>query len=315
MANNSAELVGVCHPKWRGIRSATYALTPKVVEVAEIHSLSVADEEAKNVLQLRPTTVLLSGYPSGYDLLAKSLKQQAPEVRVFFFSHTPFTWYTDRLKEVSWLERMFVAYKDGHIDKIGFCKKDVASYFKAQGMNSFFVMNRLPKYEECSHKLNLATPSVGVWGSHLWHRNLLNQTLGTLMVKNATVHLNELPDYFFLDESRVKRHGILPKEEYLPLMRSIDVNLYVSFTDCFPMTVVESMAYGIPCITSNTSDIYAWSDYLKENMIISKIDSPLAIKEKIEWVFQHYGEIQEKMRKYLPILNTEVEKTIAEFLA
>lgn len=309
------EVVGVCHPNWRGIKSATYNLTSKVFEVLPLSSLSEAEKVATEILQLKPRKVILSGYPVGYDLLAEALKTKSPETRIFLLSHTSFTWYGDRLEEVSWLERMFQAHTRGYIEKIGFIKPDVATYFKERGVNAFHVMNRLPKFESFKHKPNRDLPTIGVWGSNMWHRNLLNQAIAGLMLKNSFVHVNELSEYFFLDESRIKRHGVLSHEEYMPVLQSMDVNLYISFTDCFPMTVVESLSYSIPCLTSDTSEVYAWSEYLKHNLIINKIDSPVAIKNKIEWVLNHYEEIQVEIAKYLPILDKEVEKTIEKFIA
>lgn len=306
-------IIGVCHPAWRGIRSSTYGFTSNVIEVPVIESGEEADEVADKILAYEPKKIFLNGYPRGYNLLAKSLKTKNPSVRIFFISHAPFTWYTDRLEELFWLKEMFTAYDERYIEKIGFVKKDPAVYFKQKGMNANFLMNRLPKFENFQHVLNADVIRVGIWGSHLWHRNLLNQAVGALMVEGTEIHLNELPDYFFLDEKRVTRHGILPKEQYTEVMRTMDINMYVSFTECFPMTVIESMAQGIPCIVSDTSEVYSWSEYLKRNLIVNKIDSPIAIAERIREVLRNYEKIQEEYRAYLPVLNGEIEKSIVKF--
>lgn len=312
--SDTYETVGVCHPNWRGIKSATYSLVPKVFEVPEIDSYADAIKIAQDINTHQPKKVILSGYPRGYHLLAKALKEVNTDVRVFFISHAPFTWYINRETEVSWLKDMFEAYNNGYIEKIGFVKMDPYVYFKEKGINAFFLLNRPASLETRRHILNREKPQVGVWGSEMWHRNLLNQTIGGLMIKNSTVHVNELSEYFFLDNSRLERHGVLPKEEYIPILNSMDVNLYISFTDCFPMTIIESISYGIPCLASDTSHVFHWSEYLKNNLIVSKVDSPVAIKEKIEWVFEHYIEVQEEIERYLPILNAEIEKSIKEFL-
>ncbi|MEI6304852.1 MAG: hypothetical protein WCP09_02420 [Candidatus Taylorbacteria bacterium] len=313
--HKTTDIVGVCHPSWRGIKSATYALTPVVFEVAEISSFFEAERIADEIMKDKPQKVILNGYPNGYDILAEALKTKFPETRVFFLSHTSFTWYNGRPDEVSWLEKMFKAYERGFIEKMGFIKPDVAVYFKEKGISTFHVMNRIPKFESFKHNLNLNMPNLGVWGSNMWHRNLLNQTIAGLMLNRATVHVNELPKYFFLDESRIKRYNILPHEEYAKIMQSMDINLYVSFTDCFPVTVVESLCYGIPCLTSDTSLVYTWSEYLKNNLIISKIDSPIAIRDKVKFVFDNYDKIQTEISNYLPLLEERIEKTIAEFIA
>jgi hypothetical protein len=95
----------------------------------------------------------------------------------------------------------------------------------------------------------------------------------------------------------------------------MSVNMNVSFTDCFAMTVLESLHYRIPCVISNTSEpVYHGSAYLKNNLIASDSDSPLAISERLEWVLEHYEEVQSAITQHLPVLNEEIEKTIENFL-
>jgi len=212
------------------------------------------------------------------------------------------------------LEKMLNAHKSGYIEKVGFAKEAAALYFKEKGVNAFFVMNRPGKYDKTKRIPNLKNPQIGVWGSHMWHRNLVNQVLAGLMVENSQIHMNELPEYFFIDKERVKRHGVLSKEEYIPLLRSMDINLYISFTDCFPMTVIESMSCGIPCITSDTSGIYNWSDYLKDMLVESKIDNPVAIRDRIKKVFKNYSRIKKEIAVYLPILYGKIDQSLVEFL-
>ncbi len=297
--NKYTEAVGVCHPDWRGIKAATYSLVPKVFEVPEIRSYEEAQTIASDIVKHEPKKVVLSGYPQGYHLLAKALKEKNSLLRIFFLSHASFTWYTDRPAEASWLQDMFEAYENG---------------LREKGVNAFFVMNRPPDVEEASHAVNEKNPQIGVWGAHMWHRNLLNQVVGSLMVKGSQVHVNEIPKYFFWDDARIQRHGILSREKYIPVLRSMDVNLYVSFTDCFPMTVVESISCGIPCLASDTSEVYSWSPYLKEHLVLSKVDSPVAMRERVEWLLGHSEEVQSEMAAYLPVLKQEIEKSIQQFL-
>lgn len=311
------EIIGVCTSGTGGVKSATYSLTSNVIEIPGIKSSGQADIAANEIIKYNPKKVVISGYPPRYDLLARSIKKKRPSIRIFFISHAPFTWYHGRAKELLGFRRMFDAYNDGCIEKMGFVKRDVAAYFKERGVNAFLIMNRPPKFNSFKHKLGKGKLKVGVWGNDrddMWHRNLLNQVVSGLMIKNSEVHVNGLPDYFFLDENRINRHGILPKEKYVPLLRSMDINLYVSFTDAFPMTVIESMSYGIPCIVSDTSEVYDGNRYLKKMLTESKIDSPLAMKNRIELVVKNYDKIKKEIASHIPVLEKKIEKTIVEFL-
>jgi glycosyltransferase involved in cell wall biosynthesis len=85
-------------------------------------------------------------------------------------------------------------------------------------------------------------------------------------------------------------------------------------TECFPMSVIESMQYGIPCLVSDTSDVYRWSPTLKKYLTVSTIDSPLGIMDKIKGVLDNYDLIQKEIKSYLPALHQKVESSIEDFL-
>ena len=85
-------------------------------------------------------------------------------------------------------------------------------------------------------------------------------------------------------------------------------------TECFLMVAIESMQYGITCLVSDTSDVYAFNPKLKSALTVSTIDSPIGISQKINGVIENYTEIQHEIKNYLPVLKKEVEKSIEEFL-
>lgn len=314
VVDEKPKIIGVCTSGTGGVKSATYSLTPNVFEVPRINSLAQSKKIADAIIKYNPEKVVIGGYHSGYDLLAKSLKAKKPSVRIFLISHASFTWYHGRSEEVKWLERIFKVYEEGCIEKIGFVKKDAAVYFKDKGVNSFFIMNRFPKLDALEHKLNKKNPQIGVWGTDMWHRNILNQAVGALMLKNTNLHINQLPNYFFLDNDRIRRYGVLPKENYYKLLNKMDVNLYIGFTDCFPMTVIESLKCSIPCVVSNTSEIYNGNEYLEKMLVENKIDSPVAIEGRIENILNNYNKVQKEIAVYLPLLEKKIEESITRFL-
>jgi len=203
----------------------------------------------------------------------------------------------------------------GIIEKVGFCKRDLAEFFKTQGVNAFFVMNRFYPEKHQQKKLSGKKVKIGVWGKNYWHRNITNQVVAGLMVDGSELNVNEVGDHFFLDQSRIHAHGILPKPEFLKLFSTMDINLYISMTECFPMTVIESMQYGIPCLVSDTSDVYKFSPLLKERLTVSTIDGPIGIADKIREVLADYEAIQEEIVKYLPVLKKVTEDSIKDYLA
>ena len=306
--------IAVVCPDYRGVKSATKELIPDLAEVPPLYSRVVAKQVAKKILVHQPKIILVSGYALGYDLLIEELHKLGSGLRIFVLIHSAFIWFDMYPTENKVFERFINLAKKGVIEKVGFCKQDLAEYFTRQGVNTYFVMNRFYPERHTFKKLNSKEINVGIFGQNQWHRNITNQAVGALMVKGSKLHVNEISKHFFLDRERIKTYGILPKEEFLKIYQQIDINLYISLTDCFPMTVIESMQYGIPCLVSDTSAVYDFNPQLKKWLTVSAIDGPLKIAKQIEGVIKNYSAIQMEIKNYLPVLKEKVEASIEEFL-
>lgn len=310
------ELIAVCNPNFSlGVKSATYSLSEQVFEVSEIITRGHARSVARRIALYKPKRLLISGYALGYDLLAEEAKKAMPETEVLVYIHSAFIWFDFYPEENHVFEKMLELARVGVIRRIAFCKRDLAEYFKCQGLDTCFVMNRFDMPTDVkARKLEAGKIKIGIWGANLWHRNILNQVIAALMVPGAEIHVNEINDHHFLDRTRIIEHGILPKKDFDRLFLQMDINLYVSLTDCFPMTLVESLAKGIPAIASDTSDVYAFNVRLKNMLVVSTVDGPLGISKKINEVIADYTNIQKEIGTYLPKLKQEVEASIEEFL-
>jgi len=314
MQSERVEIVAICSPDFRGVRSATKELVPNIIEVSEVQGRKKAKEVAEKILDYEPTRVLISGHAKGHDLIAEELKKNKPELRIFVLIHSAFIWFDVYPSENRTFESFLQLSKLGVVEKIGFCKRDLSEYFKTRGYNTFFVMNRFYPERHSYKKINKKNLKIGIWGSNFWHRNITNQVIAATLVPHAEIHVNEISEHGFIDMSRVTVHGFLPKKEYLKLMSEMDINLYVSITDCFPMTLVESMQFGIPAIASDTSDVYTLDKKLHDTLTVSTVDGPLGIKDKINDVVRRYDSIQDQIKLYLPKLKKKSEETIKEFL-
>ena len=307
------EIIAVFSPFFRGVGSATREMVRDTVEVLEIQSSKSARRIASQILEYNPKKILISGYARGHENLAQELKSLNSKLRIFVLIHSAFIWFDCFPEENYVFERYVRMVGEGTVEKIGFCKRDVAEYFRRQGLNSYFVMNRFYPEKHRSKKMS-GKPKIGIWGQNHWHRNITNQVIGALMINDCDIHVNEVSDHFFIDRSRINVHGILSKDAFLELLSDMDVNSYVSMTECFPMTVIESLQYCVPCLVSDTSDVYAFSPYLKDKLTVSTVDSPLGIARNIEDVITRHDEIQDAIVRYLPILKEETEASIKRFL-
>jgi glycosyltransferase involved in cell wall biosynthesis len=42
---------------------------------------------------------------------------------------------------------------------------------------------------------------------------------------------------------------------FVALVARLDLNLYISLSECFPMVVLESISNGVPCLVSPTTSV------------------------------------------------------------
>ena len=81
--------------------------------------------------------------------------------------------------------------------------------------------------------------------------------------------------------ARIEVVGALPHAEFLRLMVRMDVLLYVSLTECYPMLLLEGMAAGIPVLVSNTHRVLQGDAVLAQALVVQQPDSPDAVRERI----------------------------------
>src|SRR5262249_45390105 len=136
------------------------------------------------------------------------------------------------------------------------------------------------------------------------------------MVPGTRVHVSELPEAAYLQHrrERIIEHGILPSKEFLELLGQMHANLYISLTECYPMTVLESLALGVVCLLGNISPIFEPRPDLVQSLIVSQHDNPYAIAKRLSAVLDKRAEIVPRAQEYLLELNRIAEKRWQDFL-
>jgi len=69
----------------------------------------------------------------------------------------------------------------------------------------------------------------------------------------------------------------MPWEQFMVLLGSVDLNLYVSLAECLPLTPMESYRLGVPCLMSQTSVLFRSDRQLWEATTVGELDNPAAI--------------------------------------
>ena len=162
--NDLPEIIAIAHPEYRGVKSATKEMVQDMFEVSDIYTQQNAKKIAEKISKYRPKKVLISGYAIGYDLLTEELKKMMPETRIFVLIHSAFIWFDVYPAENQVFKNFICMANAGIIEKVGFCKNDLAEYFKSQGVNSYFVMNRFYPEKHTFRKISQDKIKIGVFG-------------------------------------------------------------------------------------------------------------------------------------------------------
>ena len=158
-------------------------------------------------------------------------------------------------------------------------KRGVAEAFCATGYPVAYVPNRAPQ-TPAIHKQSLG-PGLhfGVFASPFWRKNVVTQLLSLGLVAGAVGHVMVRPSVDYLASIDIIEHGELPWEEFIVIQGSVDINLYVTLTECHPLSPVESYLMGVPCLTSRTSWLFKEDQELWELTTVDRPDEPAAIAE------------------------------------
>jgi glycosyltransferase involved in cell wall biosynthesis len=97
------------------------------------------------------------------------------------------------------------------------------------------------------------------------------------LIEGAQAHVLRRPAVRYLDGLRITEHGVLPWERFIRLQAGVDLNLYVSLSECQPLTPIESYAAGVPCLMSRTSAVFRDDPELWALTAVDEADDPEAI--------------------------------------
>lgn len=149
--------------------------------------------------------------------------------------------------------------KNGKIHRFGFVKKGLEEVFSTlYGFESYHQPLPDPTIPQNLTKLNLDRSKIhiGVFGANTFNKNLHNQVVHALLIENAVVHVLDKSIFAYLGMNhRIVEHGSnLPREQFLSLVGSMDLNLYISFNESWGLVAKESEAMGVKCISLESLD-------------------------------------------------------------
>jgi hypothetical protein len=257
---------------WKGIANATLGLYPlNSLEIPQWYSNAVLTkketEEVCHLIQVSKfKTVIISGFAP---YLFEWIELLHKYCRIEIIYHGTISEFHETVHQ-QFIAKLISFGQSKKIRQFGFVKEGLAEVFaKLYGFDCFHQPLNPPLLPENLDKIKLDPNKIhiGVFGADTFNKNLHNQVIHALMFENVVVHVLDKTIFTYLGmDERIIGHGKnLPREQFLSILCSMDLNLYMSFNESWGLVTFESEALGVPCLVLNKAEYF--------NLINEKIES------------------------------------------
>ena len=222
-------------------------------------------------------TVVIQGWPPGAADFSRRLAEVGVTVKCVL--HSSPAQHGAEAGEAAVVEEILRLARSGILSEVGMAKVGVPEAFTAAGYPVTYVPNRVPVLPEVT-RVDLGPGlHIGVFAEPFWRKNVVTQLLAVGLLDGAVAHVMRRPEVSYLDQLSVVEHGELPWDRFVAVQGSVDLNLYVTLSECHPSTPQESYLAGVPCLLSRVSGVFADDPRLWEITTTDRADDPSAIAD------------------------------------
>lgn len=270
---DDSPVVQLCHPDWRGVRTVAYSFQTPVVECDDLSYWE--DELIEGLRAAKVRLVVIQGWPPGSGSFAKRLTELGFGVKCVL--HSSPAQHGSEAGEAAVVAEVLSLASEGSLAQVGMAKGGVVEAFQALGHDVTYVPNRVPPLPPVE-RIDLGPGThIGVFAEPFWRKNVVTQLLAVALIDDAVAHVMRKPDVAYLDDVPIVEHGELPWDEFVKLQGSVDLNLYVTLSECHPSTPQESYLFGVPCLISRVSHVFREDQRLWEITSTDLLDDPSGI--------------------------------------
>lgn len=315
-------------PMWKGVAASTETLFGNQVlrfpyfdsEFPEVERHPYLEQLAQLMADKLRCPLIYSGGSLLHLVLARRLHQLNPQIRQFFMWHgSPAQWVDEG--QATHFQMWHTAYRDGVISGMVTVKPSLHLALERIGIRAWDIFNPVPDLPVAtqSSRPEDNTVHIGLFSAiSSWYKNPYVQLLAVAgrpdVVLNTNLHEEDV-GHMDLGVKAVQYYHHMPRPNFLQLIAQQDLNLYVTNTECSPMTALESWALGVPCIVGPAGDVYsAVSPRLAELLVEPKVDNPTAIAARIDLVLAHRDEVVTLLSQYRQDYNVLFKQKMDDFL-
>ena len=282
-------VLSLAYPGWLGVYSAARGVGPVMgthVDFSEARRASLLA-----LIQATPSLrcVVMHGMPPGMLELASLLHAQAPGLQLLVVYHGALSSPIHEASgEAGLLAQLLALAREGTVQSLGTVKEGFHETLLALGARRALSVPNfpvvLPHLVLQKHSASDGLLHIGVLaGTDGKHKNAIAQLVAACTLPGAVVHVTALPDIQYLRfcQAQIVETGLLPHDQFIVEVTKMDVLLYVSLVECFPMLVLESAAAGIPILVSRTHHIFDSDPVLDRALVVREADSPSEISQRL----------------------------------
>jgi hypothetical protein len=268
-------VIQVCHPDWRGVRTVAHGFATPVVECEDLGHWGpeLVDSIAASGVEL----VVIQGWPPGAGGFVGLLGRAG--VRAACVLHSSPAQHGAEGGEAMVVDEILALLDDRSLAAVGMAKSGIHQAYAALGYEIAYVPNRVPVLPGFD-KIDLGPGlNVGVFAEPLWRKNVTTQLMAVAEMTGARAHVIRKPSVSYLDRLEIVEHDEMPWDRFIALQSSVDLNLYVTLSECHPSTPQESYLAGVPCLVSRVSSVFRDDPVLWDLTSVDEADNPSTIAQ------------------------------------
>jgi hypothetical protein len=321
--SKQSEIINLCASPtgydWLGVLNAGKSLFPScTLEIPQHYSNQLlSDNQLKQlgetIGQQKFTQLIFNGFNDYFQIIIGSAKKINPRIRVGVIYHGQTTYLNDNPAENRLFKSLLDGAKSKYIDKIGFVKAGFNDLFKhILGLDTHYILlkNSVTKSTQTYEK------SIGVLTNSAFAKNTSTQIVAALSLKEYKVITSGQYDFNYLDpQNNLKSLGHLNHTDFLDHLGKNCINSHVTFTESAGGQVfTESLALGVPCLTSLTHGYLDDHIELREKLVVDRFDDAWAIAKKMERVIAEREHLSNLSLAYSLQMNQKSKELLSQFL-
>jgi hypothetical protein len=321
MISSKPEVIAIMHPDWRGIRSSTENLFDQCFYIGDSHQdFENVELYASLIIETGCKKIVFSGFPRTYVTLTEKIKRMDSSIKIYCLWHGSFLQSNE---EYNWEQFKVILNmtKNKIIYKFGFVKEGMAEIMAEKfGIDTAFIKNYVKHIPSGPSPTDANINKIGLWAvSPNWRKNPYAMLVACSLVKNSKTfcfgHDNKVMDFInVFGINAYCQQEPIPQNEMPTILSQMHINLYVTLSECTPMTPLESLSAGVPCLVGPTSHLFRENEFLFERLVVPFPDKASYIRKHIEICLKDRTEIIMHYIKYAKEYQIQAKSSIINFL-